>query len=608
MLRCTDDVNLISGSFGSWVSVNGSTEPDWTIDVDFARYQSVVGVRVQRWLVERRIWRKRIARSDFIGWAAINGRESRDDTWCWWSCCCCCLPTTFRVGRLRSRIRWYCSAAFLTNCILGNRCSTSIRFLCLGFLGLLAVWARRINTAQTNPSYYYPVAFGFVSQPRRSLRNRVQFPPDSVSLRVQEIRRHCNRSSRFPSRDGHARANTHSHTHTRTLVDKPTASTRRLASRILASDCRWLTSALAADQSTTAPIVKKTAETNNRHGVATTTTTTTTTLLSERTVVASARADRQGTNDKRRAPSCPIHRLQPSRAEPGRAEPSPFGLVRERAIQLFINSVLAIPPTADATERPVSGRPSTHRCYCCLCVYVCVRVCVCASIAETRLHDVSADSIGMRAAGIECKRSRVRRPATICRRRNVEKERRRKEHGMATHPSLPKMINPSLWCGPAHCGAADVGYSHTAPLRENQLRRTRWPVNCADRLEQNTFTLASISFFTAHLRLEGRPLRRAGSVSADSAVRRIVFPDLSRPRSYLILDKLWRWPGFSPLAKRAWKLFLPVDRLSYQLTITTVEWKEGKNLTCVKKNQCGLPACKWRQSGSQRAHCLFSSH
>lgn len=33
-----------------------------------------------------------------------------------------------RVGRVQSMIsRWYCSAAFLTSCILGNRCSTSIR-------------------------------------------------------------------------------------------------------------------------------------------------------------------------------------------------------------------------------------------------------------------------------------------------------------------------------------------------------------------------------------------------------------------------------------------------------------------------------------------------
>ena len=33
-----------------------------------------------------------------------------------------------RVGRVQSMISlWYCSAAFLTSCILGNRCSTSIR-------------------------------------------------------------------------------------------------------------------------------------------------------------------------------------------------------------------------------------------------------------------------------------------------------------------------------------------------------------------------------------------------------------------------------------------------------------------------------------------------
>lgn len=40
-------------------------------------------------------------------------------TCCWWMA---------RVGRVQSMIRrWYCSAAFLTSCILGNRCSTSIR-------------------------------------------------------------------------------------------------------------------------------------------------------------------------------------------------------------------------------------------------------------------------------------------------------------------------------------------------------------------------------------------------------------------------------------------------------------------------------------------------
>lgn len=33
-----------------------------------------------------------------------------------------------RVGRLRSIRRWYCSAALRTNCILENRCSTSIQF------------------------------------------------------------------------------------------------------------------------------------------------------------------------------------------------------------------------------------------------------------------------------------------------------------------------------------------------------------------------------------------------------------------------------------------------------------------------------------------------
>lgn len=43
-------------------------------------------------------------------------------TW-WWMA---------RVGRVQSIIRrWYCSAAFLTNCILGNRCSTSIFFFSL---------------------------------------------------------------------------------------------------------------------------------------------------------------------------------------------------------------------------------------------------------------------------------------------------------------------------------------------------------------------------------------------------------------------------------------------------------------------------------------------
>ena len=43
------------------------------------------------------------------------------------TCCCCCWWWMARVGRVQSIIRrWYCSAAFLTSCILGNRWSTSI--------------------------------------------------------------------------------------------------------------------------------------------------------------------------------------------------------------------------------------------------------------------------------------------------------------------------------------------------------------------------------------------------------------------------------------------------------------------------------------------------
>jgi hypothetical protein len=46
-----------------------------------------------------------------------------------------------RVGRVQSMIsRWYCSAAFLTSCILGNRCSTSIRGKDNNFCNLLLLF------------------------------------------------------------------------------------------------------------------------------------------------------------------------------------------------------------------------------------------------------------------------------------------------------------------------------------------------------------------------------------------------------------------------------------------------------------------------------------